>query len=98
MSNTISAINVSTVTRPEFVIGKGMTGFLIPIIGAFGVMFIMGFEGINYAMFTILLACISLISLIIGFSVGVVNTEPISAVASMKTTFVPVLGLSLIHI
>lgn len=92
MSNTISAINVSTVTRTEFVIGKGMTGFLIPIIGAFGVMLIMGFEGINYAMFTVLLVCISLISIIIGFSVGVVNTEPISAVASMKTIFIPVLG------
>lgn len=92
MSNTIAAINVSPISKKEFVIGKGLTGFAMPFIGSFAVIFILGFEGINYAMLAVLIACISLISIIIGFSVGVVNTEPISAIASMKTTFVPILA------
>ena len=92
MSNTISAINVSTVSKPEFIAGKGLLGYAMPITGAFGAMFIMGFSGLDYAMFTALILSIALISIIIGFSIGVVNTEPISAIASMKTTFIPVLG------
>jgi ABC-2 type transport system permease protein len=92
MSNTISAINVSTVSKAELVIGKGAMGFVMPVVGAFGTVLILGFEGIDYGMLTLLILSIALISIIIGFSVGVVNTEPISAIASMKTTFVPIMG------
>jgi ABC-2 type transport system permease protein len=92
MSNTLSAINVSTVSRTEFVVGKGLTGFLVPIAGAYATLLILGFEGIDYGMLTLLILCTAMISIIIGFGIGVVNTEPIGAIAGMKSIFVPVFG------
>jgi ABC-2 type transport system permease protein len=92
MSNTISAINVSMVSRTEFITGKGLTGFIIPVIGAFATVLILGFQGIDYGKLTLLVFSIAFISIIIGFGIGVVNKDPISAIASMKTVFVPILG------
>jgi ABC-2 type transport system permease protein len=92
MSNTISAINVTSATRLEFVVGKGLLGFILPIVGSICVVLILGFESINYPMLIVSLVGIALISIIIGFSIGVVNDEPIAAIASMKVTFIPVLA------
>jgi ABC-2 type transport system permease protein len=92
MSNTISAINVTSATRSEFIIGKGLLGFILPVIGSICVVLILGFGSINYFMLLASLLGIDLISIIIGFSIGVVNDEPIAAIASMKVTFIPVLA------
>ncbi|QSX08844.1 ABC transporter permease [Alkalibacter rhizosphaerae] len=92
MSNTISAVNVSPVTRVEFVIGKGMLGFLLALLGSLAVVWILNFGAIRYDMLLVSLISIAFISVIIGFSIGVVHNEPIAAIASMKVTFVPVLA------
>lgn len=92
MHNTLSAINVTPIGRIRTIIGKSIMGFVLPVIGSIGSALILGFGGINIAMFIFTILSISLISIIIGFSIGVVNEEPISAVASMKIIFVPVLA------
>jgi ABC-2 type transport system permease protein len=89
--NTLSAVNVSPITRVEFVIGKGLLGFLLPIINSFVILGILRFPGINYIMVTVVTISIALISIIIGFVIGVMNDNPLSAISSMKTTFVPLL-------
>lgn len=91
MHNTLSALNVAPITRVELVIGKGILGFLLPVVGSVGAAWILGFGAIHYGMFFVTVLSIALISIIIGFSVGVVNNEPIGAVASMKVVFLPVM-------
>jgi len=92
MSNTLSAINVTPISRAQFIFGKGILGFSIPIIGGISAALILGFTGINIAMFIVTVVALAFISIIIGFSIGVMNSEPISAIASMKMVFFPVLA------
>lgn len=91
-NNTLSAINVSPIPRAEYIIGKGLLGFVLPIIHAFGVLGILGFPDINYLMVTLVTLSISLISIIIGFVIGVMNDNLLSAASSMKMLFVPLLA------
>jgi flagellar biosynthesis protein FliQ len=90
--NTLSAINVSPITRIEYIIGKGLLGFILPIIHAFGILGILRFPGINYWMITVVTLSIALISIIVGFVIGVMNDNPLSAIASMKFIFIPLLA------
>ena len=92
MSNTIGAVNVSSATRPEFIIGKGLLGFLVPLVGSFAIIWILGFQGIHYGMLSVSIVSLCFISILIGFGIGVVNDEPIAAIASMKVTFLPVIA------
>lgn len=90
--NTLTAINVSSISRIEYVIGKGLLGFIIPIIHSFGILGILNFGNINYWMVSLVILSIALISIIIGFVIGVVNDNPLSAISSMKVLFIPILG------
>lgn len=90
MSNTLNSVSVSAISRIEFLIGKGLLGFIIPIIASIGAVLILDFRTINYPMLILSLICISLISLILGFAIGIHNDDPIAAIASMKIVFVPV--------
>ncbi len=92
MYQTLQALNVAPVRRYELILGKGFLGLLLPIIGALGAVWILGFKDIHFGMFLVTLLSISLISMIIGFLIGVMNNEPIAAIASMKMIFVPVLA------
>lgn len=92
MSNTLSALHVTPISKAQIVIGKGLLGFVLSIFGSFAAVFILGFEGVHYGMLGVTVFSIAWISMIIGFGIGVVNKEPISAIASMKITFVPVLA------
>lgn len=91
MNNTLSAINVSPASKVQLVLGKGFLGFMLSLLGSLAAVWILGFGYINYGMLLVSLVSIACISMIIGFGIGVVNDEPIAAVASMKVTFLPVL-------
>ena len=89
---TLAAVNVAAISRLEYIIGKGLLGFVIPIIHAWLILLIMGYEGIQYAMVTLVILSIALISLIIGFAIGIYNDNAMSAVSSMKIGFLPIFG------
>ena len=89
---TLAAVNVSAIKRREYVIGKGILGFIIPVINGFGVMAILNYGAINYLMITLVVLSIALISVIIGFGIGVTNDNLLGAISSMKMMFLPILG------
>lgn len=90
--NTMAAINVSALRRWEYVLGKALPGIVLPILHAFAVLLIMGFTEINYLQVAVVALAIALISMILGFVVGVYQSEPIGAVASMKILFLPIMA------
>lgn len=92
MEKTLTAMNVAPVSRAQFVAGKGLMGFLLPLLGCFSVLLVMGFPDINYAMAAVTVLSIAIIAVLAGFAIGVVATDPIGAIASMKTLFLPVFG------
>ncbi|MDW7659075.1 MAG: ABC transporter permease [Bacillota bacterium] len=89
---TLAAINVSAVSRSEYVIGKGILGFIMPILHGFGILLILGFTSIDYLKVSIVIISVALIGVIVGFVIGVWNDNQMTAVSSMKMTFLPLLG------
>lgn len=90
--NTLTAVNVTSITRPEYVIGKGLLGFIMPIIHSFGMLAILNYGSINYLMVTVVILSIAMISVLIGFLIGVTNDNILGAIGSMKMLFIPILG------
>jgi len=88
-SGTIGAVYASPVGRIEFVTGKSILGFIIPIAQSIAVMMIFRFTDVNFAMLLLVILCSSLIGILIGFVIGVIANDQISAVSSMKMTFLP---------
>ena len=89
---TLTAMNVSPVKRSEYVIGKGLIGFLLPIFHAIGMLIVLNFGNINYLMVLVTTISIAVISIVIGFSIGVTNDNILAGISSLKMIFVPVLG------
>jgi ABC-2 type transport system permease protein len=89
---TLAAINVSAVSRSEYVIGKGILGFIIPVLLGYGILLILGFTSIDYLKVTLVILSVALIGVIVGFVIGVWNDNQMTAVSSMKMTFIPLLG------
>ncbi len=91
-ANTIAAMNVSPVTRPEYIVGMSLLGFLVPLLGSLGIVAIVGFPGVDWPMLALIVFCTSFISVIVGFGIGIVAKDELSTIASMKTMFLPVFG------
>ena len=90
--NTLAAVNVTSISRPEYVIGKGLLGFIVPIIHAFGMLAILNYGSVNYYMVSVVILSIAMISVLIGFLIGVTNDNILGAIGSMKMLFIPILG------
>ncbi len=90
--NTLAAVNVSAIKRIEYVIGKALLGFILPLVHAFGILAILDYGDINYIMVSVVILSIAVISVIIGFVIGVTNDNILGAISSMKMLFVPILG------
>lgn len=91
-TNTLAAMNVSPMRRSEYVIAKGLPGFLFPILHAVGILAILNFGRLDYLMVLVTVLSIAIISVLVGFMIGVTNDNVIGAIASLKMLFVPVLA------
>ena len=90
--NTISAINLSPVSRLGFIAGKSLIGVVIPVVGTLLILIITGFRDINYfhALLMVVSSCI--ISILVGFIEGINNDDVMNAAGNMKMLFLPMFG------
>ena len=92
MDNTVAAINVSPISRTGYVIGKSLLGILFSIFGAFVILWITGYSGVNIGQTIIAVMGVTSLSLIIGFLQGVVNKDVMEAAGTIKLMFFPLAG------
>jgi ABC-2 type transport system permease protein len=90
MDNTVSAINVSPVSRVGFILGKSMMGMFLAVYGSIVLVRVTGFTDVNYGQMLLAIGAVTLLSLIIGFIQGLGNDDVMSAAAGMKMMFLPV--------
>lgn len=83
-AKTVDALNVTPMNKFEFILGKSIVGFLIPIVEAFIIIWILGLNDINFGMMLILTIVSSLITIIFGFLIGVLSSNQIAGIANFK--------------
>ncbi|NDL67461.1 ABC transporter permease [Anaerotalea alkaliphila] len=89
VDNTISAVNVTPLSRGGFILGKSLIGILVPVAGTVLLLGATGFAGVNLGQVILLLLTLSLISVLIGFIQGINNDDIMNAAASIKILFLP---------
>jgi hypothetical protein len=88
--HTISAMNVTTVSKNAFLLGKSLIGMLYPVFSTIVILLITGFREVNIGQLIVMVVVSSFISLMIGFIQGINNDDVMSAAASVKMLFLPV--------
>lgn len=90
MDNTVSAINVTPISRTAWIFGKSLMGIVLTLAGCVAMVFIMGVaRNVNFAELLIFVFISSLISIIIGFLEGLNSDDVMTAVASTKMIMFP---------
>lgn len=87
--NTLKAIEISPVSRLEFIFGKSLLGLLFPIFGSIVVLLLTGFHAVNYLQVIYILLVSTTLCIMIGFIQGLNNKDIMEAGASMKLLFLP---------
>lgn len=92
VDNTISAINVTPLSRGGYIVGKSIIGILVPVIGITIMLFITGFGNVNMFQILLILLASSIISVLVGFIEGINNDDVMNAAGNIKILFLPLLG------
>lgn len=92
VDNTISAINITTVSRIGFIFGKSLIGLSLPILGSVAILLITGFNDVNIGQVVLMVFACTLLSLLVGFIQGINNNDVMSAAAGIKLLFLPMIG------
>lgn len=92
VDDTISAINVSPISRIGYIIGKSAIGFIAPIVGVVAMLIITGFGDINFGHAVIMVLTSSIIAVLVGFIEGINNDDIMNAAGNIKILFLPLLG------
>ena len=90
MDNTISAINVTPISRFAWIFGKCLMGLLLALLGSVILVYFMGVAGhVNFAQLLVLVFAASLISIMIGLLQGLNSDDVMMAVATTKIIMLP---------
>ncbi len=89
VDNTVSAINVSPISRVGFILGKSMSGMFLAVYGAIAILWITGFSDVNIGQMLLAIVSVTLLSVLIGFVEGLNNDDVMNAAAGIKMLFLP---------
>lgn len=90
MDNTVSAINVTPVSRMVWIFSKSLLGILLALAGCIAMLLIIGVTGnVNFIQLLIFVLVSSLISIMIGFLEGLNSDDVMTAMASTKMIMLP---------
>ncbi|SHJ19490.1 ABC-2 type transport system permease protein [Dethiosulfatibacter aminovorans DSM 17477] len=90
-SNTLSALNVTPLTRWELYSGKIAVGLALSMFHVFAVTFVMGYGDVNMFMLFAAFLSSAFIATVLGFLTGAVAENQVAAIALVKLSFTPVM-------
>ena len=86
---TIRAIRAAPVSVSSFVVGKSLVGLLSSLVCSALCILAAGFWGVNFLQVLLVAFCVSFVSFVVGFMVGLTSDDFISAMASLKLLMIP---------
>lgn len=89
---TVSAVNVSPLSRTAFILGKSLTGMVFSLVLTIACIFITGFYGIDIIKLLLVALATTVLSMVIGFIQGVNSSDVMEAAGSVKLMFLPLAG------
>ncbi len=89
---TVSAINVTTVSRSAFIIGKSMTGIVFAVVMSIGSLLITGYYDVNIGQAVLVILSVTILSMMVGFVQGINSADVMEAAGSVKLMFLPLAG------
>jgi ABC-2 type transport system permease protein len=90
MDNTVSAMNVTPISRVGFVLGKSMMGIFLAVYGTIALLLLTGYGDVNIGQMMVAILAVTMLSLIVGFIEGVVKDDVMNAAAGIKMLFLPI--------
>lgn len=90
MDNTVSAINVSPISRVGFILGKSMMGIFLAVYGSIAVVWITGYQNANIGQMLLAILSVTVLSIIVGFIQGLANDDVLNTAAGIKVMFLPI--------
>ncbi len=94
---TINAVNVTPVSKLEYIIGKSLIAIVLLFFSSIACLLILGLTDINWAQLFLVMITTSLISVILGFLMGITSSDIIEAAASIKMLLIPMIASVLVE-
>ncbi len=89
---TVSAVNVSPVSRSAFIFGKSLIGVIYTLVLTIACIYITGFHEVNIVKIMLVVLATTAISMMIGFLQGISSSDVMEAAGSVKLMFLPLAG------
>jgi ABC-type Na+ efflux pump permease subunit len=90
--HTVSAVNVTPVSRTAFILGKSLTGIVYALVLTIACIYITGFYEVDIIKVLLVVLATTVISMMIGFLQGVNSSDVMEAAGSVKLMFLPLAG------
>ena len=89
VDNTVSAINVSPISRVGFGSEMCIRDRFLAVYGAVAILWITGFSDVNLGQIALAIVSVTLLSILVGFIEGINNDDVMNAAAGIKMLFLP---------